>query len=372
MADEAVLKRLVGLARDGRLRDIEHALYDNNDLRSWIGVARLPRSGDTLLHYAARHGALDVLAFLVQDVGMDVELCNSDYKRALHEAASMGRGDCVHYLLARGAKVDCLKKSDWTPLMMACTRRDLEVIRQLIEHWADPALKNKDGWNCFHIACREGDPSVVHCLLEASPEVWDTESTTLRSPLHTAAMHGCEEVVSVLLEKCSYRPDSRDSCGITPFTDALRNGHIGIAKLLLDKHQASPSAADCMGAQPLHHASVTAQEGALRFLMQDLGVDVNARATDIGLTALHYAAKEGHSNTVRTLFELGADLQAKDIKGRTALHMACAGQHASTVRTLLELGLQDTPDASGTEARQLARKPDVHCIFTECDVPKAD
>lgn len=55
--------------------------------------------------------------------------------------------------------------------------------------------------------------------------------------------------------------------------------------------QASPSAADCMGAQPLHHASVTAEEGALRFLVQDLGVDVNARATDIGLTALHYAAK---------------------------------------------------------------------------------
>lgn len=73
-----------------------------------------------------------------------------------------------------------------TPLMMACTRRNLGVILELLRYGSDPALKNKDGWNAFHIACREGDPLVVQHLLVAAPNVWRTESKTRRTPLHTA------------------------------------------------------------------------------------------------------------------------------------------------------------------------------------------
>lgn len=48
---------------------------------------------------------------------------------------------------------------------------------------------------------------------------------------------------------------------------------------------------DVLGAQPLHRAAVTAQDEAIQFLVSELGVDVNERATTLQLTALHYAAK---------------------------------------------------------------------------------
>lgn len=73
-----------------------------------------------------------------------------------------------------------------TPLMMACTRQNLEVIKELVEHGANPLLKNKDGWNCFHIASREGHLEVLQYLLAVFPSSWDTESTIRRTPLHTA------------------------------------------------------------------------------------------------------------------------------------------------------------------------------------------
>uniref|UniRef100_A0A8C7RGR1 Ankyrin repeat domain 16 n=1 Tax=Oncorhynchus mykiss TaxID=8022 RepID=A0A8C7RGR1_ONCMY len=206
-------------------------------------------------------------------------------KSSAYEAASMGQG-CLRYLLTEIAKVDCLKKADWTPLMMACTRRNLGMIQELLSHEAAHMLKNKDGWNSFHIACRKGDPAVIQHLLLANPEVWRTESKTLRTPLHTAAMHGCEEVVSILVQRCGYVPDGRDSCGVTLFMDAVRNGHIFVAKLLLEKHQYI-LAFSCS----VHHVAVTAQEEALEFLVRDLGVDVNQTATDMQLTSLHYAAK---------------------------------------------------------------------------------
>lgn len=72
--------------------------------------------------------------------------------------------------------------------MMACTRRNLEVIRDLVEHGANPLLKNKDGWNSFHIASREGDPLILQYLLAVCPSAWRTESKIRRAPLHTAGV----------------------------------------------------------------------------------------------------------------------------------------------------------------------------------------
>ncbi|XP_042367062.1 ankyrin repeat domain-containing protein 16 [Plectropomus leopardus] len=367
--DEHTLKQLVKLTQEGQLSSMETLIpLEDSAAVQTVRSKHFGRSGDTMLHYAARKGHLDIVEYLIKRLGMDVDVYNNDYKRPLHEAASMSHRACVSYLLQAGAQVDSLKKADWTPLMMACTRRHLDVIQELLSHGADPALKNKDGWNSFHIACREGDPLIVQHLLHLAPDVWGTESKTRRTPLHTAAMHGCEEVVQILLERCGYTPDSTDSCGVTPFMDAVRNGHISVARLLLEKHQASPTAADTIGAQPVHQVAVTGQEEALRFLVRDLTIDVNQRATVVQLTALHYAAKEGHTSAIKTLLELGADLYARDKKGRTALHMACIGQHADATRTLLHLGLRDSEDASGTTARQHAKKPDVVRVF-ECGVP---
>lgn len=356
------------LIQEGNFSLFKEEIENVGDLNKNVRQKHFGRSGDTLLHYAARHGNLRILSYLVETLAMDVELFNNDYKRALHEAASMGHRDCLLYLLDRGAAVDCLKKADWTPLMMACTRRNLEMIQVLIQHGANPLLKNKDGWNCFHIASREGDPSIIQYLLDVSPNIWNTESKIKRTPLHTAAMHGCLEVVKVLLERCNYEPDSRDKCGVTPFMDAIQNGHLDIARLLLEKHKACFTAKDALGSEPLHQAAVTAQDDALRFLVVDLGVDVNSKATPLQLTVLHYAAKEGHAGTLKTLLSLGANLNAKDAKNRTALHMACAGQHAACTQVLLQAGLKDSPDSTGTHAQQLAKKSDLLQLFTDISI----
>uniref|UniRef100_A0A673JZP9 Ankyrin repeat domain 16 n=1 Tax=Sinocyclocheilus rhinocerous TaxID=307959 RepID=A0A673JZP9_9TELE len=330
MEEESTLKPLIKAIQHGVLCTVRQQLNEHVNKQSVI-YTHFGKSGDTLLHYAARHGHMEIVRYLVEELNMDIEVYNNDYKRALHEASSMSQYECVRYLIARGAKIDSLKKADWTPLMMACTRRNLKVVLELLNHGADPMLQNKDGWNSFHIACREGDLAITHHILLAKPEVWKTKSKTGRTPLHTAAMHGCEDAVKILLQSCCYEPDGKDSCGVTPFMDAIRNGHIGTAKLLLENHQVK----------------------ALSFLVRNLGIDINSRATKLELTALHYAAKEGHTSAIKTLLALGADLHARDTKGRSALHMSCIGQHVDAVRMLLQLGLRDT---EGNTARQYAKK----------------
>ncbi|XP_031508402.1 ankyrin repeat domain-containing protein 16 isoform X3 [Papio anubis] len=297
MAQPGDPRRLYRLVQEGRLRALQEELQA-------AGGCPGP-AGDTLLHCAARHGHRDVLAYLAEAWGMDIEATNRDYKRPLHEAASMGHRDCVRYLLGRGAAVDCLKKADWTPLMMACTRKNLGVIQELVEHGANPLLKNKDGWNSFHIASREGDPLILQYLLTVCPDAWKTESKIRRTPLHTAAMHGHLEAVKVLLKRCQYEPDYGDNCGVTPLMDAIQCGHIDVARLLLDEHG------------------------------------------------------EGHTSTIQTLLSLGADINSKDEKNRSALHLACAGQHLACAKFLLQSGLKDSEDVTGTLAQQLPRRADV-------------
>uniref|UniRef100_H0XDT5 Ankyrin repeat domain-containing protein 16 n=1 Tax=Otolemur garnettii TaxID=30611 RepID=H0XDT5_OTOGA len=339
-------RRLCKLVQEGRLC----ALQD--ELRAAGGCPEMV--GDTLLHCAARHGRRDILAYLTEAWGMDIEATNRDYKRPLHEAASMGHRDCVLYLLGRGAAVDCLKKADWTPLMMACTRKNLEVIQDLVEHGANPLLKNKDGWNSFHIASREGDPLILQYLLTVCPDAWKTESKIRRTPLHTAAMHGHLEAVKMLLKRAQTHSDSHRRC---PVRRSFDNGQkLHIFQVLLKYQQACLSAEDSLGAQALHRAAVTGQDEAIHFLVSELGVDVDVRAASTRLTALLCAAKEGHRSTVQTLLSLGADISSKDERNRSALHLACAGQHVACAQFLLQLGLKDSEDMTGTLAQELTAR----------------
>lgn len=85
-----------------------------------------------------------------------------------------------------GAKVDPLKRGDWTPLMMGATRNNIEVLQLLIGANAGLHLTNKDGWSTFHIACREGNKEVVQFLLDTDTSLWNTVSHNGRTPLHTA------------------------------------------------------------------------------------------------------------------------------------------------------------------------------------------
>ncbi|NXR95302.1 ANR16 protein, partial [Hypocryptadius cinnamomeus] len=357
--------RLLRLVQEGNLallRD-ELRLDEAPEAPSW----RWGRLGDSLLHHAARLGHRDVLEFLVREIGMDTEVANGDYKRPLHEAASMGHQDCVSFLLERGASVDCLKKADWNEFF---PQEKQSLVRTSRKMGIFPSGNPQTGLLEFLVSLDQ-----VHLSLAQIGQVypWSVhelyifhfQSQLLRVSFHKdlGAAHSCVLVFSPLPSRCQYKPDSRDSCGVTPFMDALQNGHVSIARLLLEKHQACPTAVDALGAQALHRAAVTAQDGSIQFLVSELGVDVNGTATSLQLPALHYAAKEGHGHTIQTLLSLGADLQAKDGKGRSALHVASAGQCAEAAGILLRAGLRDAPDATGMLAQQLARRPDVIQVF---------
>lgn len=113
MTERETQKLLLRLIQEGKFALFKEEIENVGDLNWNVRWKHFGKSGDTLLHYAARHGRLSILGYLVETLAMDIELFNNDYKRPLHEAASMGHRDCLLYLLDKGATVDCLKKADW-------------------------------------------------------------------------------------------------------------------------------------------------------------------------------------------------------------------------------------------------------------------
>ena len=60
-----------------------------------------PKSGDTLMHYAALHGYYKIVKTLIGRGG-DVDAKNSEGFTPLHEAARTGQADVVNLLLGYG------------------------------------------------------------------------------------------------------------------------------------------------------------------------------------------------------------------------------------------------------------------------------
>lgn len=57
-----------------------------------------------------------------------------------------------------------------------------------------------------------------------------------------------------------------------------------------------------------------------------------------GLTALHLASKEGHTDVVRELIKRGASVKMVTKKGNTALHIASLAGNFDVVKLLIEYG----------------------------------
>lgn len=89
-----------------------------------------------------------------------------------------------------------------------------------------------------------------------------------------------------------------------------------------------------------------------------------SQVDDAGSTALHYASESGHLNTVLSLLEFGADLNAVDYEKRTPLHSAAKQGHVAVVRILLDRGadLRSSDLRRGTALHYAATRGTVETV----------
>ena len=171
------------------------------------------RSNDlwTPLHQAVFEEEPSVARMLL-DHQADVNSLNDDGRSPLH-LLSISRtpqgeddgSDTAKLLLERGANVNAKDKDHATPLHLASAKKNLKIVRVLLDHGADPDAEKFRGETPLQLALtRRGHPDaedgigVAQLLLEYGAEAYGRNTYHI-SPLDLACCFGNERIGQVLL-----------------------------------------------------------------------------------------------------------------------------------------------------------------------------
>ncbi|KAJ1686558.1 hypothetical protein LUZ63_017948 [Rhynchospora breviuscula] len=244
------------------------------------------RHNDTELHVAARQGDVVAVTTILQGIGDQAE-----------------REDDVAEIQASVAGE--VNEVGDTPLIVAAEKGFVEVVVELVKYLdrEGVAVKNRCGYDAFHVAVREGHQAIVQQLLNYNSTLSKTFGPSNVTPLISASMRGHLDIVNLLLENNSGLFDISKDNGKNALHFAARQGHIEVVKALLEK---DPQL---------------------------------ARRTDKkGQTALHMAVKGTNCDVVRVLVDVDpAIVMLPDKNGNTALHVATRKKRAEIVIVLLLL-----------------------------------
>ncbi|XP_052148071.1 uncharacterized protein LOC127766935 [Oryza glaberrima] len=129
--------------------------------------------------------------------------------------------------------------------------------------------------------------------------------------------------------------DSAETEKVGPLHEAASAGKMDTCKHLVEQlgFDINAEASDDLGMTPLACAVSKGKAIAVRYFL-DKGADPN-KQDNIGFTPLHYATKEGYDGLARLLLSKGASVDVISSKG-TALHLAASSWKSGIMKILLE------------------------------------
>ncbi len=329
-----LLHRAAGL---GDLRSLELLLEPKGQGNPWLVNAR----GETPMALAAAGGHADAIRLLLE-AGVPSYGADKAGRSPLHRAAEAGAAHAVSVLLEAGAAVDPADKRGRTPLLLAVSAGHEKVARRLHRAGADPCREG--GWlgmTPLHEAVRLNLSSLAGSFIvqgeRASPrDAWG------RTPLHLAAQRGNREACVTLIA-LGADVDTQDRNGNTPLHSACRGELHGntdakergdIVHLLVDGGAADPNIANQDGQTALHWAAAEMFTESLKNLLDADGdpnlLDQNRH------TPFRWVVMSGYPDLVSMVLSAGADPDMRDIRGETSLHWAARQGFGDVVGVLLK------------------------------------
>ncbi|KAG5868555.1 hypothetical protein JTB14_019499 [Gonioctena quinquepunctata] len=310
------------------------------DLGSDVGA----RNNDNynVLHISAMHSREDVVKLLLTKRGVDpYSTGGSRNQTAVHLVASRQTGTATAILraLLQSAGKDIRLKTDGRgkiPLLLAVEAGNQSMCRELLSAQTAEQLKaqSANGDTALHLAVRRKDIDMVRILVDYGTSV-DIRNGEGQTPLHIAAAEGDEILVKYFygVRASASVTDNQDR---TPMHLAAENGHAHIIELLADKFKASILERTKDGSTLMHIASLNGHADCATMLFKK-GVYLHMPNKD-GARSIHTAARYGHVGIINTLLQKGEKVDVTTNDNYTALHIAVESCKPAVVETLLGYG----------------------------------
>ena len=322
-------------------------------LFGWGGMT----SGDSPVADAAMHDDADAVRELLRQ-GADVNVPRGDGMTGLHWAALNGNAEIAGLLVGAGADLEAATRlGAHTPLHVAAKEGHGELVEILAGAGAEVGAVTETGATPLHFAAASGNVRAITALLDRGAAVDATEPEWAQTPLMFAGALGRTNAVVALLEagadatvtarvmdlverdildRASERRRRTEIAamrgGVDAQSDAVQSGVAGraaqasAAPVTSREAQAIEAAQEALEARrqtgepvPLNYAALVGKHG--------------------GLSAIHLAAREGHTATVTALLEGGVDIDLPSAADRTTpMLMAAINGYFDLVALLLERG----------------------------------
>lgn len=327
-------------AKEGLTRVIDEYVRQNIDLDA-------PDSeGNTPLSYAARGGHLEVCRSLLESnrTHPNHEFC--DGMTAILLAAYGRNEEVVKILLEHGANADPIEdtKEVESPLCVAASNGDIEIMRLLLDNGAEVNRQSWDGNERIRIplpdAYRSGHLDAIIFLLArgGNPNLLLEYHQKF---LGEALENDDQDMVNVLRGMKVEIQKIYDFHHYVSLADAALGGFSNVVTQLLragaDPNWQNPS--DPLRSSPVIEvcANLDSEEDHEEVVRQLLehGADPNIQNGFLS-TAIHYAALNGSAGIVRLLLEHGANPNITNKERETALLIAFEHGHGDSVKALLQ------------------------------------
>lgn len=170
----------------------------------------------------------------------------------LHVAVLHGREDFVDLLLSRGADLEAVAGTGFTPFIFAC-QYNYKMVPMLLDRGANMHAKFGNNAGALHAAASNGRVQSLEILLERGLEI-EEQSSGGYPPLACALLRGQPEAALYLLKKGASAKWSTVEKQQTALHFAARRGMEKVLEELL-KQDLCVDAVDSKGWTPLHEAS---------------------------------------------------------------------------------------------------------------------
>jgi ankyrin repeat protein len=352
----------------------------------------LEDASDAVLRMAARRRSARPTESFAIDHHLTVNMST-----LLFVACARGRSQMVERLISRGARA-AGEDDDLPPLFIAVLTGNIEIVRVLLQHGADPRQLNDSGVTALDWAIAASRLAIAMEMLAHCGQLPDTHAAVLNgdlttcpapelnatdmygsTPLHYAAYSSNCQIISELLE-LGVSPDSANQFGQTALHWASGEGHLEAVRLLIGGG-ANPLRQDNFSLTPLARASAHGHLPTVEYLVQIS----NPNSRTLG-QALHQAVEGGHPSVVEFLIDAGANVdlytpsltftvvklgQSEEVRHRQEyppLHTATVGGNLEIAKLLVDGGAAINAEADNMTAMLLAcltRNPDMLSLLIQ-------